>query len=103
MRSSIRWEDLKYYSLTDEEIKQLWKKNGEEASAKGTAVHANIESFYNGMPHETDSKELELFISKFREDYPELKPYRSEWIIFDDDSKICGSIDMIYTTRREGL
>lgn len=74
----------------------VWKKNGEEASGKGTAVHANIGSFYNGMPHETDSKEFELF-SKFREDYPELKPYRSEWVMFDDDSKICGSIDMIYT------
>ena len=36
------------------------------------------------------------FFLKFVEEYPELKPYRTEWMIYHEDVKIAGSIDMIY-------
>jgi ATP-dependent exoDNAse (exonuclease V) beta subunit len=29
-------------------------------------------------------------------DNPSMKPYRTEWLIFDEDLKISGSIDMVY-------
>jgi ATP-dependent exoDNAse (exonuclease V) beta subunit len=32
----------------------------------------------------------------FISDFPKLKPYRTEWTIFDEDLKIAGSIDMVY-------
>ena len=33
---------------------------------------------------------------KFVKDHPQLKPYRTEWMIFDEDLKLAGSIDMVY-------
>lgn len=39
--------------------------------------------------------EWEYFIH-FVRDHPELRPYRTEWMIFDEDLKIAGSIDMVY-------
>jgi ATP-dependent exoDNAse (exonuclease V) beta subunit len=39
--------------------------------------------------------EWEYFL-EFVKDTPELKPYRTEWMIFDEDVKLAGSIDMVY-------
>ena len=39
--------------------------------------------------------EWEYFINFIR-DHPELKPYRTEWMIFDEELKLAGSIDMVY-------
>ena len=30
------------------------------------------------------------------EDHPHLKPYRTEWMIYNEDVKIAGSVDMVY-------
>ena len=32
----------------------------------------------------------------FIKDHPHLKPYRTEWVVFNEDIKISGSIDMVY-------
>eukprot|EP00752_Nemacystus_decipiens_P015859 g14167.t1 len=85
-----------YYGLTDDEIKGVWDKNRTAAASAGTIMHRNLELCCNGLPHHTTSKEFQLF-SSFRDDHPDLKPYRSEWLIFDEDSRISGSVDMIYT------
>lgn len=95
MRNSLSWGDSKYYGLTDQEIKGLWNKNGSDAASAGTEMHSNLEMWGNGLPHNTESKEFRLF-SRFRDDNPDLKPFRSEWLIFDEESKISGSVDMIY-------
>jgi ATP-dependent exoDNAse (exonuclease V) beta subunit len=42
-----------------------------------------------------DAVEWEYFL-EFVRDHPHLKPYRTEWMIFDEDLKIAGSIDMVY-------
>ena len=81
--------------MTREQIKELWNKNGEFAASMGTKMHANIENFYNGIQHETESKEFELF-SQFMEDHRDLEPYRTEWVVFDENAKISGSIDMVF-------
>jgi hypothetical protein len=39
--------------------------------------------------------EWEFFI-KFVEDHPNLKPYRTEWMVYHEDIKLAGSIDMVY-------
>ena len=39
--------------------------------------------------------EWEYFL-EFIKDNPYLKPYRTEWMIYDEDLKIAGSIDMVY-------
>ena len=54
MRNKKKWEDPianeKYYGKTPEEIEELWSTSGREAAAKGTAMHYEIECFYNTPP-----------------------------------------------------
>lgn len=111
--------DNKYWGMTAEQIKQSWKSNGDSVSSAGTSLHETIEHFMNGFGNvhlplhfthkhlfdmyaneEPDSKptsqpDWEYFLH-FVRDYPNLKPYRTEWMIFDEDVKLAGSIDMIY-------
>jgi len=43
--------------------------------------------------HQT--KEWSYFL-EFIKEFPELKPYRTEWMIYDEELKLAGSIDMVY-------
>jgi ATP-dependent exoDNAse (exonuclease V) beta subunit len=42
-----------------------------------------------------NTREWEHFL-QFVINYPDLKPYRTEWMIYDEECKIAGSIDMVY-------
>ena len=47
--------------------------------------------------NKTDNEPKEwLYFLEFVKDHPTLKPYRTEWMIFDEDLKLAGSIDMVY-------
>ena len=85
----------KYYGMTREQIKASWDCNRDGASSAGTKMHLDIEHFYNGLPVENDSIEYEYF-KQFVSDFPDLKPYRTEWMVYWEDIKISGSIDMIF-------
>ena len=105
----------KYWGQTAEQIKAGWKTSGEIASCAGTKLHERIENFMNndkilsGYTHQElydvyqkekdvlveDPVEWNYFI-EFVKDHPELKPYRTEWMIFDEELKMAGSIDMVY-------
>ena len=103
----------KYWGQTAEEIKALWNTSGAAAAGSGTNLHEQIESFmnddrfafgytqrellqkYNITRHCERGIEWEFFL-KFVEDNPQLKPYRTEWTIYDEDVKVAGSIDMVY-------
>jgi hypothetical protein len=85
----------KYYGMTREQIKASWDCNRDGASSAGTKMHLDIEHFYNGLPVENDSVEYEYF-KQFVSDFPDLKPYRTEWMVYWEDIKISGSIDMIF-------
>lgn len=37
-----------------------------------------------------------IYFLNFVNDHPEMKPYRTEWTIYNEDIKISGSIDMVY-------
>jgi len=54
MRNQKKWNDPvanpKYYGKTAEEIEQMWAEAGKDASTKGTAMHHQIECFYNTPP-----------------------------------------------------
>ena len=111
------WKDgHKYWGLTAEQIKLQWNTNKDSVAGAGTDLHYDIECFLNDNRLQLDytNKELyEIYMSNNKEkhefkpldwqyfinfvrDNPELKPYRTEWLIYDDDVKISGSIDMIY-------
>lgn len=103
----------KYWNMTPEQIKAQWNANGSSVSSAGTDMHFEIECFMNekllpvGYTHEQlynlymsehkseKSVEWQYFLN-FVKDFPELKPYRTEWTIYNEDVKISGSVDMIY-------
>lgn len=103
MMSGRNWERSKYYGMTADEIKAMWDANRDEAAAAGTKMHYDIECFYNKCPNMNDSIEYGWFldfekarldpISGFGKD---LKPYRTEWMVFHEELRLSGSIDMIY-------
>ena len=126
MMKGKNWkEGHKYWGLTQEEIKEQWSKNGSSVSSAGTNLHYEIECFMNNpnlnnythidllnyyeKQHKEnlisttiidsnpiyDSIEWQYFL-EFVKNTPTLKPYRTEWIIYHEDLKLAGSIDMIY-------
>ena len=110
--------DHKYWGQTAEQIKASWKSNGDAVAGAGTNLHERIEDFMNDNRfqfiytqkelyeiYKSDHKgnvdehvEWEYFLH-FVRDNPDLKPYRTEWMIFDEDVKLAGSIDMVYENK----
>lgn len=117
MMKSRNWKSgHKYWGMTPEEIKSLWDTNKNAVADKGTELHYQIECFHNDkrFQFEYTNKELiEIYLAdkgkdldktslewqyfiKFIKDHMHLKPYRTEWLVYDDTVKISGSIDMVY-------
>ena len=106
--------DHKYWGQSAEQIKASWKSNGDTVAGAGTSLHERIESFMNNdhlSPNYRHNELYEDFVQQhgdiddvkewnyflqFVKDHPDLKPYRTEWMIFDEDLKLAGSIDMVY-------
>ena len=64
-------------------------------SDAGTKLHFDIECTYNEIEIVNNSKEFQMFL-QFKNDHYYLEPYRTEWLIFDEENKITGSIDMVF-------
>lgn len=99
MMASASWRKSKYHGMTADEIKDQWRETADTASRLGTELHRNIESFYNDdLNAIPDQKEFSHFL-KFHESNirDRFIPYRTEWRVFDEESRICGSIDMVCT------
>jgi hypothetical protein len=119
MKKSKNWNTSnKYYYMTDEEIKNGWNKNREEVSGAGTQLHYEIECFMNYQTEVTQNTHNSLFafyeknitnikiplyesiewsyFIDFIKSFPKFKPYRTEWTVFHEDVKLCGTIDMVY-------
>ena len=78
--------------MSPEEVKAKWEQVGEIARNLGTQMHEKIERFYLGLPNESDPT-YNLFL-QFTQQY-HLTPYRTEWAIFDEDSKVAGTLDFL--------
>jgi ATP-dependent exoDNAse (exonuclease V) beta subunit len=85
----------KYYNMTKEQIKKMWDEKRDSSSGSGTKMHNDIELFYNGVDVQNDSIEFQYF-RQFLKDHPELKPYRTEWMVYYEELKLSGSIDMVF-------
>jgi len=95
MMNSPRWYLSKYYGMKKEEIIQLWEDNKNLAAHKGTIMHKDIESYWNDKEFHNNTKEFNYFLN-FVKDHKDLKPYRSEWEVYDEELLLAGSIDMIF-------
>jgi hypothetical protein len=115
MMKSKKWAPgHKYWGMTAEEIKSSWNSNGATQAGAGTDLHFQIECFMNNETIDKDYTHMELFndysqkkddvnrgvewefFLQFVKDFPDLKPYRTEWMIYNEDIQIAGSIDMVY-------
>ena len=96
MRAGRNWgPGNKYFGQTDDQIKQGWEDNRDAAAKAGTAMHFNIECFYNHHTVVNDSVEYGYFLN-FVADFPELTAHRTEWTVFHTELRIAGSIDMVF-------
>ena len=85
----------KYYGMTKEEILADWDNNRDRAATAGTKMHYDIECYFNGLNVVNDSVEFGYFM-QFRKDFPDLIPYRTEWMVYYEELKLSGSIDMVF-------
>lgn len=119
MMKGKNWkEGHKYWGMTPDEIKQKWSDNAASVSGAGTDMHFEIECFMNDKriqckyahkelyqiyncdvikkdKHDSTSLEWQYFI-EFVKDTPDLIPYRTEWMVYHEELKLAGSIDMVY-------
>jgi len=118
MMSGKNWnESNKYWGMTPKQIKDQWFQNGASVSGAGTDMHFEIECFMNNpdvsypythydlsedyfaqkseLPEAHRSTEWRYFM-EFIQQFPTFKPYRTEWMIYDEELKLAGSIDMVY-------
>lgn len=116
MMNSVGWKPgHKYWGMTADEIKQSWNTNSSQVATAGTNMHYNIECFMNEPNIKPGYKHCQLlnnylnnaatnkhsytewnYFLEFIDDFPDLKPYRTEWLVYDEDVKLSGSIDMVY-------
>ena len=85
----------KYYGMTKDQILADWERNRDTAASAGTKMHYDIECYFNGMDVKNDSVEFGYF-QNFCKDFPDLIPYRTEMMVYYEELKISGSIDMIF-------
>jgi hypothetical protein len=98
------WHQTENRPMTREEIKQTWSENALTSSTAGTKLHYDIECYYNKVPTTNTSIEYEYFkkyLVDFEKEHPYLIPYRTEWMVYYEDVKLSGSIDMIYQDTRD--
>jgi ATP-dependent exoDNAse (exonuclease V) beta subunit len=100
MMKSRKWPQSKYFGMEPNEIKSQWATTASEAASAGTQMHADIERYYNDEPVTNTSVEYGHF-KTFAATCP-LRPYRTEWTVYDEDVLLAGSIDMVFE-RPDGL
>lgn len=100
MMDSKKWSQSKYFGKSREEIKTEWEETGRIAREEGTKMHYNIECFYNGVNVDEVGKNTPefKFFEEFAKDYSHLSPFRTEWMIYDEELKFAGSVDMVFQT-----
>ena len=99
-----RWksdQQYRYYQRTKADILDEWEVNRVDASTRGTAMHLHIEQYLNNYPFKDDSVEFQQFLN-FKNDYPNLTPFRTELVVFDEVYRIAGSLDMLYLDKDTG-
>mgnify|MGYP000204815277 CR=1 FL=1 len=92
----------KEIKVKQKEILNHWEIKRNEASVKGLILHETIEKFYN--KEEIGSTPAEFnFFKEFISKYPKLKPYRTEWRVYNDELTLAGTIDMVYEKENGDL
>lgn len=109
LKGGRKWTpEHKEWGKSDEEIKESWRKNGQEQARLGTTMHAWLEDYFNScltrkQPQNFPSEDIirrDQFIHFIR-DHTHLSPYRFEWQIYSEDIKVAGTVDALFWDRNE--
>jgi len=65
-------------------------------------THRDLLDYYSGNKGVIGGGTPPTHFYSFLQDYPHLVPYRTEWLIYDDQVKMSGSIDMVYENVEDG-
>jgi len=110
MMRSPNWINSQYFGMTPDEIKQQWEINRDESAKNGTKLHLSIENYLNGQGDSEMTIEYKMFKQfwyDFQEQYPQFKPFRLEWCVYDQNFRkgkgLCGSIDCILSDENDNL
>jgi len=97
------WADKqsKKTGIPKEEIIKEWDERGNKARESGTLLHLQIERYYNDLEYEKNLEIMKFLDFEKKYILNKYKPYRTEWTIFDEDSFIAGTVDMVYE-KKEG-
>ena len=106
MMKSKTWSSSVWFGKSPDEIKRVWSDSGKEASASGTAMHLAIEQFLHGSPEQIDPSnydtiEWKYFMNFWNDVKDDLIPYRSEWEVWMKEYLLCGSIDMVFYSKKK--
>ncbi len=98
MMASPNWANSSYHGRSKQSIKDEWQANGKSAAAAGTRLHEIIERFYNNCDVEVDEDmvEFQQFLEFEEAIGSKLRPFRTEWRVFDESLKVAGTIDMAF-------
>lgn len=105
MMKSAKWTSSVWHGMSAEQIKKTWNDSGKEASTKGTAMHLAIEQFLHGSEDQIDPAnygtiEWKYFMNFWNDVKDDLAPYRSEWEVWMREYLLCGSIDMVFYSKK---
>lgn len=92
-------EDGSLLPLDAETIKAQWTRD----SALGTSLHGALERHLNGLPVDAEALAEQGNLEAFRQVLAWLdeklkqgyRPYRTEWVIFDEKAGVAGSVDFV--------
>lgn len=93
--------ERRYFGMTVNQITDAWEVNRVQASSLGTAFHKTVEDYLNSAGQQfppTITTEFDYFLNFWRDlttQYPGLSLYRTEWMVFDENIGLAGSIDCI--------
>lgn len=91
---------MKYEGMSKDDIINKWNYDGKISSEAGTKMHEDIEYYFNNKPRENDSIEYKYFNNFLKSDFMKnLEPYRTEWVVYDQELDIAGSIDMVFYNK----
>jgi hypothetical protein len=112
MKAGRNWPNPAYSDpggipWTDDRIRAAWAANGAAAAELGTDLHSKIELFMNGLPVEydeagTNRQEFQYFLRWWEEASKTHEAYRTEWVIFDADAAVAGSVDFVMRNKTTG-
>ena len=100
-------KETSYVGMTVPQILAAWEANGEHASNLGTCFHQQVEDYLSGRgPPPVITQEFSYFLAFWRDftaRYPTLSVYRLEWMVYDEDIGLAGSIDAVLSDPQGNL